>query len=235
MEEGYTYTAQTRIRELEALANIASLAATVFFREPDAPMLMAMEPCLEGIRTRAEDFEQPELQQGIRLLDDFLEEYHSCVSTADLLERLAVEYAGLFYDIGVIPVDIFESLWLGKEHTLYEDPYFEVVEVYKQWDYKKSETSTEPEDHIANELDFLAYQLKAAIVTQENSSYLDRYRMDSVREFVSNHLSRWVPSFCKRMLEATDSTYYTAAVYLTIGLLKTLNSVLALPEGEGFV
>ena len=221
---------QIKLQGLDTLSNIASLSARIFFREPDALLFKDIGSRLASVREWVENRKQPELLKGIQLLDDFLKQFKSSVSDIGFLEHLAVEYATLFYGIGQIPVDVYESLWLGEEHTLYEKPFFEVVEIYRQWGYKKPETSTEPEDHIANELDFLAYQLKAAISTQNQSSHLDQDRIDSVQEFLSLHLGRWAPDFCDRMLEATDNTYYLAAAYLTVGLIKALASTLELLE-----
>ncbi len=127
------------------------------------------------------------------------------------LQDLAVEYASLFLNVGPKPVYLAESVYLGKDHLLYEEPYFDVVRIYGLYEFKKRSSFKEPEDHIAIELEFMAHLCDLACLSldQENKEYAAGY-MENQIEFLDLHLSKWVPKLVEKLRWASKNDFYLA-------------------------
>jgi putative dimethyl sulfoxide reductase chaperone len=141
---------------------------------------------------------------------------------ARFLQDLAVEYASLFLNVGPKPVYLSESVYLGKEHLLYQDPYFDAVRIYQLYDFKKRASFKEPEDHIAIELEFMAHLCDLACLSldQENKEYAAGY-MNNQIEFLDLHLSKWIPLLVEKIRWASKNDFYLALADLMGGFAAT--------------
>lgn len=141
---------------------------------------------------------------------------------AKFLQDLAVEYASLFLNVGSKPVYLAESVYLGKEHLLYEEPYFDVVRIYQLYGFKKRQSFKEPEDHIAVELEFMAHlcDLACRSLEQGKNDYGAGY-MKNQEEFLDLHLSKWVPELVKKLRWASKNEFYLAIGDLLSGFTST--------------
>jgi putative dimethyl sulfoxide reductase chaperone len=206
-------------------AEMAVFLSRTFEKEVDDAFLQVIIEAAPGLVRWAQSQNQPELLNGSHLLDQFLQQATAQENHAELIEQLSVEFASLFYGMGINPVNVIESVYLGEEQILYETPYFQVVELYRLFDYEKLPNFNEPEDHIANELDFLAFQLRSAAWALEKGDENDfKERVNAAKDFVDNHLNRWAPDFCTAVLKATQNLFYRAGAYLTLGMLMQLSS-----------
>jgi TorA maturation chaperone TorD len=76
---------------------------------------------------------------------------------------LAAEYASLFLGAGSRPVFPYESVYTSEERLVMQKARDEVLSVYKQEGLDRSKEYNEPEDHIAIELEFMAYLCQKTI------------------------------------------------------------------------
>jgi TorA maturation chaperone TorD len=119
-------------------------------------------------------------------------------------------------------VYLAESVYLGKEHLLYEEPYFDAVRIYQIYGFKKRSSFKEPEDHIAIELEFMAHlcDLTCLSLDQGKPDYGAGYLNNQV-EFLDLHLSKWVPQLCEKLKTASKNEFYLALASLLKGFLST--------------
>jgi len=144
-----------------------------------------------------------EMEEGAKMLEKYL----SGIDEKDIdkvIEELSVDYARLFLLAG--GVHPYESVHLGKEGLVMEKPWEEVREAYRKVGLAKGEGEKEPEDHIAMELAFMSYLCGK-----------DESKMQ--KEFLEEHLLRWVPQFCDDVAQKAESDFYRGIAKLTKGFL----------------
>lgn len=212
-------------------AELATFISRAYEKEVDEPFLQVIMEAAPDLLKWAQSQSVPELLEGSRLLEQFLQQAADPKNRPELIEELAVEFASLFYGVGINPVNVIESVYLGEEHILYEAPYFEVVEFYRQWDYEKLQNFNEPEDHIANELDFLAFQIRSAAWDMERGNLENsQRRINAAKDFLREHLNRWALDVSQAIVNATQIPFYLSVAYFTIGLLPVLSSKFEIGE-----
>lgn len=119
-------------------------------------------------------------------------------------DAMEAEYLAAF-EVGreASPVPLFEGMHrpdLGREGIL-ED----LLRFYEFFDVKLSETDREYPDHLATELEFLAWLCMQEQAARQAGRDAEPFRL-AARDFLSRHLAAWLPEFRQR-LEATDTAY----------------------------
>jgi TorA maturation chaperone TorD len=163
-----------------------------------------------------------ELKEGNRLLAEFTKQVNELNrgERSRLITDLAAEYASLFLGVGPKPVYLVESVYLSKDHLLYQQPYHEVLEAYRRLGFKKEKSFPEPEDHVAVEFEFMANLCTWASKTLENGDIENAIAyLNLQKEFLRDHIIKWVPDLCRKLRSATTSAFYRALAHLTNGFV----------------
>jgi TorA maturation chaperone TorD len=189
--------------------------------EVDEDFLRTVSETKTLFKQLAESAEEELLKDGCLTLSDAIKDFEEDVDKSSLLTDLASEYASLFLNVGSSPVYLVESVYLGKHHLLYEEPYFEVLEAYKTFGFEKSPEFKEPEDHLAVELEFMAklIDLTMRSIDENNLEYAKGY-LNLQKEFLDDHLIKWVPQLCQKLEEASSSKFYKGLAKLLHGFIK---------------
>ncbi len=111
-----------------------------------------------------------------------------------------------------------ETVYMDSEGQFRGMLTAELETTYRQVGLTVSPTLNELPDHIAVELEFMAYLcLKESEAQQDGSSTTDALRWRGLQAaFVKGHLARWFPLFARRLKEAQPVGLYAAllpAVY----------------------
>jgi TorA maturation chaperone TorD len=163
-----------------------------------------------------------ELKEADTLLTEFAEQSKGLKGEKmeSLLTDLAAEYASLFLGMGKKNVYLVESVYLGKDHLLYEKPYHEIVQAYKSLGYEKDKDFPEPEDHVAVEFEFMAKLCRWTSKTlddgevEKGMAYLNLQK-----EFLTDHMNKWVPLLCQELEKTATLPFYKALAHLTKGFI----------------
>lgn len=129
---------------------------------------------------------------------------HGLVDPALSQAELEAEFLAAF-EVGRNgkPVPLFEGMNRGE--TGREGILEDLLRFYEFFDVKLAATDREYPDHLATELEFIAW-----LCLQEQAAELKGGDVESFqraqRDFLSRHLSAWLPEF-SRKLEATDTAY----------------------------
>ncbi len=139
-----------------------------------------------------------------------------------ILTDLAREYARLFLVAGrsesAFP---YESVYTSGERLLMQDARDAVVEIYRAEGLARSNQFDEPEDHIAFELEFMAYLCRrAGDALSGNDAAAASECCEKQRNFVKEHLGVWAPDFCGDVLRLAKLDFYKGAAQLTRGFIK---------------
>jgi putative dimethyl sulfoxide reductase chaperone len=199
-----------------------------FKMEVDQRFLDSALAMLPTIKSLGDSQSSKELEQGSRELFDFTERIKSLddEQKKKSLQDLAVEYAGLFLGVGTKHVYLVESVYLGKEHLLYEAPYHEVLEAYRSLGFTKEKDFPEPEDHVAVEFEFMSNLCNWTSQTiQKRDATTALAYLNLQNEFLRDHILRWIPDLCNKLDEAATTDFYKMLAHLTIGFVTIDNEI----------
>jgi TorA maturation chaperone TorD len=140
-----------------------------------------------------------------------------------LLTDLAIEFASLFVNPGqqvgrkrVLP---WESGYFTTPPRMYGPPYHEVLEAFRLVGFEKPKEYTEPEDHIALELEFMAHLARLTTASIDNGKVefaLGYLKLQ--KEFLTDHLLRWVGKFSEDLMRNSEKRevdfYYALGMML---------------------
>ena len=159
-----------------------------------------------------------ELVQGYRMLGDYLKS-----PGLDPLTDLAADYAKVFLGAGITEGDVafpYESVYTSPERLIMQDARDQVLAHYRSKNLNKAETLLVPEDHIALELEFMAYlcaTTQAAIKNQDIDAVVAS--LDEQKYFLEKHLLNWTTPFCNDVQKCAETNFYKGLSQITSGFL----------------
>jgi putative dimethyl sulfoxide reductase chaperone len=162
--------------------------------------------------------ENSQMREGLQLLKGYLAQ-----RSIGVLTDLAAEYASIFLGAGAIPglnAFTYESVYTSPEKLVMQDARDQVRGIYFKAGLERAEGTVEPEDHIAFELEFMAF------LCQKLKTALERSDVDAARgalaeqaDFITHHLSVWTPAFCADIERAARMDFYKGIAKITNGYL----------------
>lgn len=161
--------------------------------------------------------------EGEEILAKFLSRHHD-----NLIVDLAVDYVKIFIGArqkaGALP---YESFYTSKEHLIMQEARDQVVMFYRAEGLDRSDQYSEPEDHIAFELEFMAYLCQKSKDYLTSNQFLDAWLgLGKQKTFVETHLLNWAPDFLKDVSQSADTDFYKAIAKISSDfLMKEIQSI----------
>ncbi|MEG1830997.1 MAG: molecular chaperone TorD family protein [Raoultibacter sp.] len=151
--------------------------------------------------------------------EDALSAFVAGLQDADL-EALKVdlgaEYVRVLLNMGPSPVAPYESVYTSPEKLLMQDARDEVVAAYRREGLVATTDTSEPEDHLATEFEFMAYLCeKAFLAAEEGNCEMLAHHVAAQKDFFTQHIVPWVPLFCDDFDKQVKTEYYKALSNLT--------------------
>ncbi len=192
-----------------ARSHVYGLLATIFRAEPTAALLKELkDPRFSGVFS----------DLGLDLGDEFHQK-----PEAELVEELAVEYTRLFIGPGphVSPHESVHkevdgggrgSLW--GEDTVRVKKFIETAGLEYEPDY------TGIPDHVSVELEFLQKLAdRESTAWSEGDTEGALYCRKIEKMFLEDHLSKWVPRFCDKVMAQAELPFFGKMAKLTKGFI----------------
>lgn len=149
---------------------------------------------------------------------------------AAALEQLAVTFDRVFFGMGPLGAKHafpYESVYTSARGLMMQDAYAEVVQELRANGFAKDEAFTEPEDHLAVELSFMAELATRSLDAIESGSDEDVVAdITAQLEFLRAHLLSWTARFCAD-LEAACEGFYAHLARFTRRFLELDERILA--------
>lgn len=156
-----------------------------------------------------------DLQEAAALCDPDLPPVAPLNPVADELE-----FNRLFVGPGRLPAPPYESVWRSEDRLLVQAAAGTVRSLYRQHGLKGRADRSEPEDHLATELEFYAWLQQGALRAAEAGHMTECRRLTEAQQgFLQAHLSGWVPAFCQAVSDQTTSPFYRSLADLTRSVL----------------
>ncbi|MDD2777684.1 MAG: molecular chaperone TorD family protein [Methanocellales archaeon] len=128
-------------------------------------------------------------------------------------ERLTDEYTRLFLGPGSLPVLPYESVYIDGK--MMGPSLLRLKKDYRDAGIAKSKEYPEPEDHIAFELKFMHHLCEEAL---KRGECMGKY-WALQKEFMDEHLIKWVPDFCDDLYKSEQSDFYKSIAKITKGFI----------------
>jgi TorA maturation chaperone TorD len=162
------------------------------------------------------EIRKPEFASALAEAGVALGEHVLSAPEADVLEELAVEYAALFLGPGE-HVSPHESVY--AEHgtgSLWGEKTAEVLRYIKAAGFEYDESYRGIPDHISVELEFMAELARREAEAWARGDLAAAANcLEYEQDFIGEHLASWVPRFCDKAADLTESEFYRAIVRLT--------------------
>ncbi len=206
----------TKKSELKPLllnrSNLYHLLSRLFLAEVDEAFLEAL--CNISFALDRQENALTEFRDALLRLNEYFE-----YDTGETVEDLAADFAKTFLAAGIAQGNAafpYESVYTNSKRVMMQEAWSQVVSIYEAKGIVRNEESTElVEDHIAIELDFMAY------LCDETSRFTEPLAgLEEQKEFLNRHLLNWVPEFCLDIKEHSDTEFYRMVAQLTSGFLQ---------------
>jgi len=164
------------------------------------------------------DVDEPEISEGYRLLKGFLGHL-----AGSALTDLAVEYARIFLGAGLARGDAafpYESVYTSPDRLVMQEARDQVLKIYREERLDRAEAFNEPEDHVALELEFMAYLCQKTTEALKAGDKVGTLGyLTKQKDFLEKHLIPWVPTFCADIQRIAQRDFYKAVARITVGYL----------------
>lgn len=164
------------------------------------------------IRNNCDLRELEEFHEGGKILRNFFEHL-----TDEQIKKEYQEYQRLFIGPGPLMAPPWESYYRSREQLLFEEWTYQIREQYHQFGLQFIKENNEPDDHLLLELEFMIFL--ADLSLQETKIERIIQLLSSQINLLEKHLTIWVPYFCERVIEHTNSQLYLGAAMLLEDLL----------------
>ena len=183
------------------------------------------EPLLEKLRTSRFPLRtgNKEINLGYKLMREYLGSSWENAKT-----ELAVDYVRSFIGHGNTAYSCaypYESVYTSGRRLLMQDARDEVVLIYRSAGKDKASDWTDPEDHIALELEFQGFLCTKAAEALRAGNEAAAYVMQQ-RNFLEDHLLSWTPMMLADLDRFSRTDFYKGLGHLTTGVLQEERSVL---------
>jgi len=152
-----------------------------------------------------------EISVGFRLINESIQELHTD-DNSEKIKQLKEEYSRLFVGPNALPAPLWESVYLSREHLLFDEVTLAVRKCYRQYGLSFIRESSEPDDHIVIELEFLSYLIQKTLESDDVAA--KKELLDDQYSFIINHLLKWCPLFCEALSNSTSFKLYQGAAML---------------------
>jgi TorA maturation chaperone TorD len=196
------------------------LLSQLFLEAPKEALTEVLHRDLEG-RIEAAQNLNPSLATGWRAVGSYLSEHTG--DTTRLCEALAEEHTLLFISPWGPVVFPYESYYMERE--LLGPSLAEVRGFLRRAGLEKREGFTEPEDHIACELEVMA-QLIARQEVANDPTEEERW-LHLQGEFFRTHLLPWAFLLCDEVEKREKVEFYKGVAKLTRGFMELERELMA--------
>jgi len=139
------------------------------------------------------------------------------------LEALQVEYTYLFINaVPRVPAPPYASAYTGQG-LLMAEPAEAALQAYREAGLALAKNYQDLPDHLAAELEFLAWLgLQAVSAYEKGEKHEGNQWEEKGKAFLSRQVTPWLPEFCRRVEEASRVSFYRELVRLAAVLLREL-------------
>lgn len=203
---------------------LCGLLGKILYEEPDQAWLETLirEDVFAETPLGAD---QAETQRGLELLQRWANENRNGISETEM-KALKQDHLNLFIGVDKVLAPLWESVYFSEKKLVFQEQTLQVREWYSRFQLQAERINREPDDHIGLELIFIAHLASRALqAIEENDEAAFNELLQAQRDFLSEHLLCWGPSWAKLVKRHAQTDFYRGIGHLVHG------SLLALADG----
>lgn len=140
------------------------------------------------------------------------------------LEQLAVVFDRVFFGMGPRTAQKafpYESVYTSPGGLLMQEAYSQVTRLYREKNFQKNPSFTEPEDHVAVELAFMAQLCACAVEALRvcDEAAAEQILRDQL-SFAREHLLNWIDRFGRDLRKAAEQGFYADLADFTVAYVQ---------------
>ena len=202
-------TKSSRLEMLEARYYLYTALQILLGETPTAERLKAVDVDLaeDALKVLGIDCEASAIKRLKRAMGD--------------IDAAKSAYTRLFLGPNVLPVPMWESVYLSDENALFTKDTLSVRSFYRENGVLPKLYPRVADDHISFELGFMALlskQMVEACTGREEERYLEC--KETSREFLEGHLGKWIARWSDAMGKAADSELYASVACIAADLVN---------------
>jgi TorA maturation chaperone TorD len=164
---------------------------------------------LEGLRVALDGMGGDRAKQKIGLLNKQLDMIEKLVAAECVnwqLGDLQTEHRRVFTNVITLDCPPYETLF-GNDHVFAQSHVMgDIAGFYKAFGVELSKDIHERLDHLSVEFEFMHFlTYKGSSSRCHDGSEKTEIVVDAQKEFVKNHIGRWVPLFCRMLAKKADA------------------------------
>lgn len=167
--------------------------------------------------------ESAEIKEGVKNIEQYLSEV-DVINNNSNFEQLHWDYTKMFIGPFELPVPPWESVYVRGDKLLFQSHTMNVRKQYEHFGFEVSDMNVEADDHIGLELDFMYHLtdlcIQSANAKEENSLAEINYILKAQKDFLTNHLLKFVPRLTDNMKESSTTKFYEGFAQVLNGYLK---------------
>ena len=163
--------------------------------------------------------ESPQGKGVFDLMSEAVAELHE--PDTETLNDLAADFASIYLNFGY-QASPCESPWLDDDGLSYQEPMFQIREIYRHYGLQANDWRRRSEDHIVMQMLFVAHLMEIEGETA----------LRDAAKFLDEHPLRWIDRFAQRVGSRSVTKFYAAVVSLSNIYLDHLRDRLADILGE---
>ncbi|MFQ6091490.1 MAG: molecular chaperone [bacterium] len=200
----------------ERMAEVASSRSNLYGL---LSLIFRQEPTLELLR----QIRQPEVLKALSAMGLSLEKTFLGGNEEQVLEELVLEYTRLFLGPGphISPHESVHRADESRPGLMWGDSTVEVKKLVEWLGLSYGEEYRGMPDHISVEL-----ELMQKITEREKEAWEQQDRdtvarcLEYEKKFIDEHLLRWIPTFCDRVMEGSQLDFYREMARVTKEYLR---------------
>lgn len=169
---------------------------------------------------------QPDAVLGLQTLQNWCEKNRAGLPSTTF-DSICADYTRLFIGPGVVIAPPWESVHFSEERLVFQQETLEVRDWYRRFGLQSEKMYQEPDDHIGLELEFVAHLARLGLAaTEKNDTAAFEESIKAQRDFLTEHLFRWAPSWCDLVEKNAQTDFYRGMARLCKGVVSELATVL---------
>ncbi len=192
---------------------IYTFLQSLYEKEITGKFLIELPKKIKPLKDIIESISNVESRQMVEELIKYIDSI-PLYNLEDLRTTLAADYARLFLSLNKVPAHPSESTY--REGTMMQHYRDDVLQTYWSFGVSAKKEFTEPEDHIATELSFMAYLCGMATEALKKGDAQEAKKfVQAHRDFLKMHLIIWVPGLVKDISNTAETPFYKGIAALT--------------------
>ncbi len=201
---------------------IYSCLSRVFLELPSESLFEMLENILPNLEEMKIDDKDDLITQGVEGIKRFVDSRKN-LSDEELKsfnDEVTRCFTRLYCLTDSVPVS--ESVYTSVSHLTNEEATGQVKWLYDTCKFDMKHSSNEPSDHISYELMFMSYLAKGTYKHIEKGSMEEATKLlDLQRQFINEHILKWLSDFVKATVNFSESyTLYAPVAYFALGYVE---------------